>query len=652
VKYILDAREEPKKGRGKSGQRRVVVKTSIAGIFFEIMDNQHRDHWNRSAFEVTFCESDPERVFGYQATTIGHCDLVSSGMQIIRKYLDDHPGIGKERGEKSKYNVAYLPAGNNSDFFPTPSKLAGRMLAKVQWAHVDAVLEPSAGKGDLVDATVRYGHSSVNSDLYRCHREDIEKMFDVVEMDINLRLILRGRELRLVHDDFLTYFPQKRYDVIVMNPPFSEGAKHLLHAIDLQKNGGQIVCLLNAETVRNPFNRERQMLKQKLSELNASIEFVKDAFKHAERASDVEVAIVYISIPKRKPTSALFEKLENESEHYEFPGSVAGQQMVLADELKALVQHYDFEAKLGIAMLEEYSAMAPNIMEGSNQYAKPLIQLCVNDRKYSQINNSIVNAYLCELRSKYWHLLLEQPSIRSKLTSQMSSDYYEKVRKMRDYPFSLHNIMQVVFDVQEQLQQGVVDSIMALFEKFTEHAYWPECEKNIHYYTGWTTNQAHKVGKKIILPIHGYCSYSWKKNELDSRYIDGIFSDLERALCFLSKGERTPRSTYIHVLDQANESGKNEICCEFFSAKFYKKGTCHLTFHDSAMPLIDRLNIFAARQRGWLPPNYGKKPYKDLEEHEREVIDSFQGAQAYDEVVKDPGNYILEPASLQPLLTA
>jgi hypothetical protein len=70
------------------------------------------------------------------------------------------------------------------------------------------------------------------------------------------------------------------------------------------------------------------------------------------------------------------------------------------------------------------------------------------------------------------------------------------------------------------------------------------------------------------------------------------------------------------------------------------------------MPLIDRLNIFAARQRGWLPPNYGKKPYKDLEEHEREVIDSFQGAQAYDEVVKDPGNYILEPASLQPLLTA
>ena len=48
-------------------------------------------------------------------------------------------------------------------------------------------------------------------------------------------------------------------------------------------------------------------------------------------------------------------------------------------------------------------------------------------------------------------------------------------------------------------------------------------------------------GKKIILPIHGYCSYSWKKNELDSRYIDGIFSDLERALCFLSKGERTPR---------------------------------------------------------------------------------------------------------------
>ena len=38
MKHILFAQEEPEKGRGKKGKRRVVVRTSIPGIFFEIMD--------------------------------------------------------------------------------------------------------------------------------------------------------------------------------------------------------------------------------------------------------------------------------------------------------------------------------------------------------------------------------------------------------------------------------------------------------------------------------------------------------------------------------------------------------------------------------------------------------------------------------------
>ena len=39
-----------------------------------------------------------------------------------------------------------------------------------------------------------------------------------------------------------------------MNPPFSEGDKHLLKAINIMKNGGQIVCILNAETIKNPYS--------------------------------------------------------------------------------------------------------------------------------------------------------------------------------------------------------------------------------------------------------------------------------------------------------------------------------------------------------------------------------------------------------------
>ena len=35
-----------------------------------------------------------------------------------------------------------------------------------------------------------------------------------------------------------------------MNPPFSNGDKHLLKALKMQEKGGAIICLLNAETIR------------------------------------------------------------------------------------------------------------------------------------------------------------------------------------------------------------------------------------------------------------------------------------------------------------------------------------------------------------------------------------------------------------------
>lgn len=650
MKHILFAQEEPEKGRGKKGKRRVVVRTSIPGIFFEILEQgERRSSWNNAAFEINCCHEDSTCVFGYRADHIGNCNHVAEGMRIVQQFLDDHPDLGDEE-KKAKYQVAYLPAGDNKDFYPTPSTLAGKMLAKVDWKKVNTILEPSAGKGDLVDAVIRFSQSSRN-ELYN-RSEGVSRMFDVIEMDMNLRLLLRGRDLRLVHDDFLTYHPQKRYDLLLMNPPFSEGAKHLLHAIELQRNGGQIVCLLNAETIRNPYTKDRQLLKQKLAEVNASIEFIQGAFRHAERPSDVEVALINIKIPARKTKSDIFSKLEKDQENYEFSETVAGQQLVIADELKALIQHYDFEARLGIKLMEEYAALAPNIMDSDGRYAKPLIQLNINDRSYSSISNAVVNQYLCNLRDKYWHLLLEQPSISSKMTSQMSSDYYNKVREMRDYPFTYHNIMQVIYDIQTQLQQGVIDSVMELFDKFTEHHYYPECEQNIHYFNGWTTNKAHKVGKKVILPLRGYSSYAWRKNELDSRYVDGIFTDLDRALSFLDRGETTAQSTYIHVLDSANANGTNSIDCTFFSAKFYKKGTTHITFHEDAMPLIERLNIFAARQRGWLPPCYGRKSYEDMDDRERDVIDSFQGKDEYAKVMAKPSDYILEAAMMQPLLTA
>lgn len=64
----------------------------------------------------------------------------------------------------------------------------------------------------------------------------------------------------------------KEYDLIVMNPPFENGVKHLLKALEMQsRNGGSIVCLLNAETIKNQCTNERITLNRILQNNNAKL---------------------------------------------------------------------------------------------------------------------------------------------------------------------------------------------------------------------------------------------------------------------------------------------------------------------------------------------------------------------------------------------
>ena len=39
---------------------------------------------------------------------------------------------------------------DNDEFYPTPATLVKRMLAGIDWNMVQTVLEPSAGKGDIL----------------------------------------------------------------------------------------------------------------------------------------------------------------------------------------------------------------------------------------------------------------------------------------------------------------------------------------------------------------------------------------------------------------------------------------------------------------------------------------------------------------------
>jgi hypothetical protein len=133
----------------------------------------------------------------------------------------------------------------SKDFFPTPAAIAHRMLSKIS-GDARHFLEPSAGKGEIAEAIKswrRYGSVSV----------------DCIEQSPELVSVLIGKDLPVVGFDWLEYPGVCYYDAIIMNPPFSNGDDHLLKAWDFLHHG-EIVSLLNEETLKNPHTAARKRL--------------------------------------------------------------------------------------------------------------------------------------------------------------------------------------------------------------------------------------------------------------------------------------------------------------------------------------------------------------------------------------------------------
>ena len=579
-------------------------------------------------------------------------------------------------------------------YYPTPKALADEMVCRLDRDKIRYILEPSAGMGALCKAISRRGYRDrysrnnrfeidcieidpqmranllyIFSKDYRqniSHKEhelDNSRRYDEVRPDSEREELAYLREelqnvdaaVRVVHDDFLTFQTKRRYDAIVMNPPFDHGDLHLLHALDLMQDGGQIVCLLNAETIRNPYTNSRKLLLQKLDEYGAKIEYRTAAFMTAEteRKTNVEVALIRVTIPDAEHHSVLFDMLQKAKEQKQ--SEVDPQELTTAKgTIENMIEQYETEIRLGVAFINEYFAIRPYIRTSYNPndpYGKDSMLTLSVGREANYLQKLDVNDYAKCVRRKYWSAFFDNKEFTGMLTSNLRKDFSNTVDEMANYEFSMFNIQQVLAQMQAQLTRGVEETIMALFEKLTsEHTWYPECQKNIHYYNGWKTNKAHKVGKKCIIPENGFCSawYYGSSRELDKHKCYEILSDLEKALNYLDCGE-TSEYNLEFAIQTAIESGLTKVACKYFTVVFYKKGTCHITF--TCQSVIDKLNIFAGRRKGWLPPRYGKVRYDDMTDEEQAVIDDFSGKEAYEAVCNEPGRYIIEVEKM-PLLTA
>lgn len=546
---------------------------------------------------------------------------------------------------------------NNKNFYPTPNELISKMTEDIDFRFIKSVLEPSAGKGNIARFIIGK-HKEAFS--YRGRSYDGKELdLDVIEVDPNLQHILKGEKFRLVHDDFLSFHTFKRYDLIVMNPPFDDADEHLLHAIKMQEKGGQIVCLLNAETLKNTYSNSRKDLKRRLEELNAEVHFLEDSFAKAERKTNVEVALVKIDIPKVEHKSVILEGLKQEEDFKCFSeDEEMGKDLVINEYLKRIVEHYKYEVNAGVRFINEYHSMKPNFINTFKEdgYKKSILSLTVDGDDRAEASKDMVNSYVKAVRYKYWETLFTSNQFNELFTSALRTEYHNKISSLVDFDFSLYNIYTIQEEISKSLLKSVDETVIELYDEFShKHSWYDETSKNIHYYNGWKTNSSWKINKKVIIPLRSYST--WNSSRLEISYYEVVnkLTDIEKALNYLGQGMashdelRSILEAAQKRWNEAQESGDKEkikkaepkkIQLKYFTVSFFKKGTCHIEFTD--LDLLDKFNIYGSQKKGWLPPSYGKKNYDEMPKSEQEVIDDFLGKTHYEKVMNNKELYLPE----------
>lgn len=541
-------------------------------------------------------------------------------------------------------------------FYPTPELIAERVWNKIDWQRVKSLLEPSAGKGDLLVGINR--SENKEHELFSGKKIMIDtvprkvKFIDCIEIDSNLASILREKGYNVIVGDFLNHHTYTRYDCILMNPPFKEGDKHLMKALDMCKFGGQVCCILNAETIKNPCSTIRQELISRLENYNADIEFIEHGFRDSERKTDVEIAIVYVDIPKIQYNEDILSSMKIADEYKNVEDGIANDcQLATNDIISNIIMSYNEACKKGLSIIDSFERVK-NIIPTTNMFegdkcAKQvsLIDISINTSEHDK-GYSLQNQYLRQLRRQYWEKLFSYKEISDLLTQTAREKYQGELERFRDFDFTLSNIKALQLELSNKMNDNIEEAIMKQFDKLT-FVHSMDKSSNVHYYNGWKTNDAFKVNKKCIVSAYGVYDNRWCQSWSIWHSRDYL-SELEKVLTYVNGGvsDDSIPDAWDVIRDNEKTYNGEKIHFRFFDVEYKKKNTMHIWFTNEEV--LKKFNIYAGKNKGWLPNDYGTKTYKDLNESEKNLADSFEGEKSYNETYTN-ANYYLASASVMAL---
>lgn len=456
----------------------------------------------------------------------------------------------------------------DKDFYPTPIEVIDLM---VYGSNLNGknILEPSAGKGNIVDYCIGHGAYSIIA----C--EKVPELQDILE-----------KKCKIISSDFFQVTSEmiSHIDMIIMNPPFSSDDKHIIHAYNIAPPGCEIIALCNENTVKNKYSRGRIELDN-IIERCGNWKSISNAFSDSERQTEVEVALIKIR-KEGTSSSGEFDGFFMEEEE-EGPGEVG---IMKYNFIRDVVNRYIEAVKIFDIQLNSAVKMN-NILKGF--YHSKIGFNCTEDGKLKTRND-----FKKDLQKEAWKFIFSKMNMEKYSTAGLRNDINKFVETQTEVPFTMRNIYHMMDIVLQTNDSRMERSLLEVFEHFTKYH-----EENRFAYPGWKTNSHYVLNMKFIVGYIAEPSYQRGMNVVTYRNDGERIADLIKVLCLLTG------SNYDEMNVKHNDGRNLETnvwhSWGFFDFKVFKKGSGHFKFKDEKVWQL--LNTKVAKLKGFPLPEHMKK---------------------------------------------
>ena len=283
------------------------------------------------------------------------------------------------------------------------------------------------------------------------------------------------------------------------------------------------------------------------------------------------------------------------------------------------------------AAIERYNAAAEGLRRLCTEFDGIKSLLVPTDSKEFSGDSAVkldkpYNEAIRVLRRMYWRTLFDLPAIRDNLTASMFYEYQTRLDELADYDFTPYNILTIREEISKNiLSASNLRSSSCLTTGPT--CTTPSTARTSTISTAGAQMRRTRSARRVIFNCDAYSRWSCR---FDPEYtVRDTLENIEMVLFHLDTNGVPYDSTKLRdALKAAAAAGQTtKIQLRYFTATFYKKGTCHIEFTNE--DVLKSFNLLACQRKGWLPPTYGKKRYHDMSAAERQVVDDYEGEASY-----------------------